>query len=96
MSYRYVPETKGEVSDLIGAMTLCMPDMELPHTNLGLDGAYALLEESLGIIRSKIGDEKYHTLIAMARESKQHFGEGDDRSGIHMLQDMGELLRKRG
>lgn len=94
MRYTYTPSTIGEVSDLIGAMVLCMPDMELPNTDLGLDGAYEQLEYSLGLVREKLGDARYHQLVDMARQSKQMFVDDDLKNGILLLQDMRKLLRK--
>lgn len=95
MAYTYVPSTVGEVRELVGAMVLCMPDMELPNSDLGLDGAYESLEHSLGLIRPKLGDEKYQRLIDMARQSKQLFVDGHNRDGRFILQDMHKLLRGR-
>jgi hypothetical protein len=95
MANAYVPSTIGEVRELVGAMVLCMPDMELPNTALGLDGAYQALEHSLGLIRSRLGDEKHDRLIDMARESKQLFVDGRNRDGRFILQDMHKLLRGR-
>jgi hypothetical protein len=95
MAGNYVPSTVGEVRELVGAMVLCMPDMALPNTDLGLDGAYQSLEHSLGLIRSGLGDEKYHRLIDMARQSKQLFVDGQNRDGRFILQDMHKLLRGR-
>ncbi|MFZ5748782.1 MAG: hypothetical protein ACOY45_14150 [Pseudomonadota bacterium] len=92
----YIPSNIGQISDRIGAMVLCMPDMELPNTDLGMDGAFAQLEHSLGLVRAKLGDDKYHRLIEMARESKRVFIDGDDLGGRVILADMKKLLRTRG
>lgn len=91
----YVPSTIGEVRDLVGAMVLCMPDMNLPNTDLGMDGAYQRLERSLGIVRDKIGDERYHQLVEMARESKQKLVEGHLKEGLFLLQGIRKLLGNR-
>ena len=96
MAYIFVPSTIGEISDHIGAMVLCMPDMNIPNTDLGLDGAYAQLEHSLGLVKAKLGEERYTQLIDMARRSKEHFVDGQNKDGRFMLQDMKKLLNKRG
>lgn len=90
----YIPSTVGEVSELIGAMVLTMPDMEI--IGLDMDGAYAQLEHSLGLVKARLGDERYTQLIDMARRSKQHFVDGQNKDGRFMLQDMKKLLNKRG
>jgi hypothetical protein len=92
----YVPTTRGELSDYIGSLVLCLPDMEISNSGLDMAGAYRLLEHSLGLVRTKIGDERYHALIAMARQSHEHFQNDESKAGRRLLQDMGKLLRKPG
>jgi hypothetical protein len=89
----YIPSTVGEVSDRIGSLVLCMPDMELSNSGLDMDGAYAQLEHSLGLIRKKIGEEKYHALVQMGRASKQKFVENKTKDGRFLLQDMSKLIK---
>lgn len=91
----YVPSTVGEVRDLVGAMVLCMPDMKLPNTDLGMDGAYERLEHSLGLVQDRLGEERYRQLIDMARESKQLLIEGELKKGLFLLQDMRKILSRR-
>ena len=91
----YIPSNIGQISDFLGAMVLCMPDMEMPNSGLDMDGAFARLEHCLGLIRAKVGEEKYHQLIEMARASKQTFVDGDDLGGRIVLDDMIGLLSKR-
>jgi hypothetical protein len=92
----YVPSTIGEVRDLVGAMVLCMPDMKLPNTDLGMDGAYERLEHSLGIVRETLGEHRHRQLVDMARESKQRLVGGQLKEGLFLLQDMRKLLGRRG
>ena len=89
---RYVPSNIGQIRDRLGAMVLCMPDMELPNSGLGFDAAYEQLEHSLGLVKAELGEARYHRLVDMARESKRKFGEGDIRSGCFLLQDMRKLI----
>ena len=90
----YVPATVAEINDRLGAMVLCMPEYPMPVSNAGMDETYAELEDSLGIVRAKIGEIKYEKLIAMARQSKQFFVDGKDKEGRFLLQDMQKLLIK--
>jgi hypothetical protein len=89
----YIPSTLGEINDRLGGMVLCMPDMELPHTGLDMAGAYAQLEHSFGLVRKQLGDDRHQQLIAMARQSHQHFIDGQNKEGRFMLIDMQKLLR---
>jgi len=76
-------------------MELCMPDMELPNTGLGFDGAYEQLEHSLDLVRTKLGDERYDALVSMARQSKQLFAEGRSKEARSTLYAMKKVLRNR-
>ena len=92
----YIPSSIGEISDQIGAMVLCMPDMELPNSGLGFEGAYAQIEESFGIVRTKLGEDKYLALIDMARKSRNLFAVGSNKEGRKVLMEMKKQLNWRG
>ncbi len=91
----YVPSTIGQIRDRLGAMVLCMPDMKLPNSDLGMDGAYAQLEHSLGLVQDKLGEEHYRRLVDMARVSKEALVDGELKKGLFLLQDMIKLLNRR-
>lgn len=91
----YVPSTLAEIVDRLGAMELCMPDKELPVTGLGFDGAYEQLAHSLGLVRAKLGEDRYEALISMARQSKQLFVEGKHKEARSTLYEMKRVLRNR-
>jgi hypothetical protein len=94
MAIKYIPSSIEEVREMLGAMVLCMPDIEIPNSGLDMAGAYAELEESFGIVRKQLGDERYQQLMTMARQSHQHFIDGDEIAGSFLLQDMQKLLHK--
>jgi hypothetical protein len=52
-------------------------------------------ELALFEIRPRLGDETYHRLIDMARQSKQLFRDGQNRDGRFILQDVHARLRGR-
>jgi hypothetical protein len=95
MTTTYIPSTLGEINDRIGSLVLCLPEMEYSSTGLDMAGAYSQLEYSLSIVRKQLGDDRYAQLIAMARQSHQHFIDGDEIAGSFLLQDIQKLLRKR-
>lgn len=92
----YIPSTIGQIRDRLSSMVLCMPDMELPNTDLGMDGAYEQLEHSFGLVRDQLGEELHGQLVAMAHESRQKLVDGDLKEGLRLLQDMRKQLGKRG
>jgi hypothetical protein len=91
--YHYVPSTMSEIKDFFGYMALSCPD-EFPdgHT---MEEAYTELEEGLGLVRKKIGDERYSRAIEMVEQSKQLFTDGEDRAGSAMLMNIGEVISGR-
>lgn len=76
-------------------MVLCMPDMKLPNSDLGIDGAYERLEQSLKIVRARLGDDLHARLTDMARDSKRKLEEGQLKEGLFLLQDMRSMLNKK-
>ena len=48
-------------------MALCLPDHPLPLSELDLKGEFAELHESLGLIRQRIGDERFLSATEMAK-----------------------------
>ena len=66
-----IPSSVGRICDRIAATVLYMPDMRLPHSDLGFDEAYLQLEESLGLIKEEIGDQLHGELLSLSRMSKQ-------------------------
>lgn len=94
-AYRYIPSTPGDVVDRLGAMSLCLPDHPLPSSGLDMQGAFAELHESLGIIRPRIGDERFLRATEMAKESEQFYVGGDELAGGRMLREMQKVIARR-
>lgn len=61
-----------------------------------MDGAYAQLEHSLGLVQDKLGEECCRRLVDMARASKEALVEGELKKGLLILQDMIKLLDRKG
>ncbi len=93
--YRYLPSTLGQIVDRLGAMALCFPEHQLPLSDLEMTDEFEELRESLGIVRSKLGEERYASLIAMSRQSEQSYLENDELGGGRTLREMQALIRKR-
>jgi hypothetical protein len=92
---RYVPSTVSQIKDLLGSMSIRMPDVPMPVTGEGMEETYALLLESLDLVRKRIGEERYVTLVEMAQQSKQLFIDGEDRAGAVMLANMEDVISGR-
>jgi len=89
----YVPSTIAQIAEHVGAMVLCMPDMQLPNTDVGFEGAYEQLENGFALVRDRLGDEKYDKLMDMLRDSKTYFLGGNSKCGRNILRDMKRLLK---
>jgi hypothetical protein len=83
----YIPQTPGEIWDLLGAMVLDAPEFidssgYFPGQNI--DTEFYALTEGFGVIRKKLGEERYAKLMALAEKTKAHFAQtlGDDLDGI--------------
>ena len=94
-AYRYVPATLGQVSDYIGTMSLCFPDHPMPNSDLNMPETFAELRESLEIVRSKIGVERYEKLMQMSHEAERFFVDQDEKGGVSKLRNMKKILRGR-
>lgn len=95
MAYRYVPSTPSEVVDRLGALSLCLPDHQRPHSKLDMAGEFALLRESLEIIRPKIGVDRYDKAVEMSHEAEAFYNDGDTNEGGWRLNDIQSLVSKR-
>jgi hypothetical protein len=101
-SYKpYVPQTPGELWDLLGAMMLGAPrfiNEDFPGANI--DTEFFELTEGLKVIRDKLGEERYTKLLEMSERAKAHFvaavdEDADDVSaGRNLLLDMENVLNE--
>lgn len=103
----YIPQTIGELWDLLGAMMLESPSFKddsgyFPGKTL--DGVFFALNEGLKAIRPKIGAERYEALMALSDRMRAHFeadpeNKTDDtlhgRRLIHEMEDILTEARRR-
>jgi len=98
----YVPQGIGEISDHLSMMILSAPRFEdktglLPGRNI--DTVFTELNEALGAIRAKIGEDKYLTLMALSAKMRAHFeADPEDNSddgikGRDCIIEMQDILR---
>lgn len=97
----YVPETLGELLDLIGSMVLGSPRFSdtsgfFPGKNIETE--YFALGEGLAAVRPDLGEERYTKLLGMAERTKACFvaatDEGSDEvwTGRNLLLEMVEIV----
>ncbi|MDV3457202.1 hypothetical protein RZN05_09430 [Sphingomonas sp. HF-S4] len=97
----YIPQTPGEIRDQIGSMILSAPrfiDSSGYFLGQNIATEFHALTEGFGVIRKKLGEERYAKLIALAAHAKAHFGETSDddldgiRAGCAMLFEMEDII----
>lgn len=97
----YIPQTPGEVWDLIGSMVLNAPkftDEDFPGKDI--DTEFFELVEGLKVIRKRLGEDRYATLVEMAERTKALFvaATNDDAdevwAGRNLLLEMEEVLNQ--
>lgn len=81
----YIPQTLSEIDDLIGSMWLGAPTFidgtgYFPDRNI--DSEFHELIESFGVVRKKLGEERYAKLIDLAGRMKALFAaDPEDTNG---------------
>lgn len=100
----YVPQTVGEIMDLLGSMALYSPTFkdplgEFPQQNL--DTEFFALNEGLKVIRRKLGEGRYNELAALSDRMRNLFQAdpedktGESREGRRLIHEMEDLLTQR-
>lgn len=102
----FIGQTVGEINDMLAGMMLSSPtfkdahlDMMFPGRDLG--GVFFELNESLGVVRKKLGEKRYQTLMEMSDRMRAHFEadpedtNGRAKEGRKIIREMKELLRRR-
>lgn len=105
----YIPQTTGELWDLIGGLMLDAPTFE---DKLGyfpgrsIETEFAALNGGIEAVRKKIGEERYSALVALSDRMRVLFEAdpedktGEAQAGRRILRDMEDILRpgwhKRG
>lgn len=97
----YIPQTMGELWDLIGSMVLGSPkfiDTSGFLAGKNLETEYFALTEGLKIVRPELGEERYAQLVEMAERTKAYFIAAADEdadevwAGRNLLLDMDEIV----
>jgi len=97
----HIPQTIGELHDLIGSMMLSSPRFEdhsgyFPGKNI--DTEFFALTEGFKVLRKQLGEERYHALVQMADSMRAHFeADPDDKTedairGREIVLDMEDVL----
>ena len=81
----YIPASLSEINDLLGSMILDAPTFvdrlgDFPDWNI--DSMFHMLSDGLGVVRKKLGEERYAALIDLAVRAKALFAaDQDDTNG---------------
>jgi hypothetical protein len=100
----YIPQGIGETLDMLGFMMLAAPTFVddsgyFPDRNI--DTTFYALNEGLQLIRKRLGDEKYATLVDMSAQMKAHFKAdpldetADGLAGRELILEMIDILKGR-
>lgn len=99
----YIPQTIGEIWDLLGGMMLDSPtfiDKTGYFPDRNIDTEFFALKEGLKAVRKKLGEERYEKLVAMADRMKAHFEADpedktdDSLAGRQLIYDMEDVLQE--
>jgi hypothetical protein len=104
MADHYVPESKGEILDMLGFMMLSSPTFTddsgyFPDRNI--ETVFVDLNQGLLHIRRRLGEEKYLALAEMSARMKTHFEadpndeNGECLAGRELILDMIDILKGR-
>jgi hypothetical protein len=99
----YIPKGVSEIMDLLGWMMISSPTFadrtgHFPGRNIGT--AFHALNESLRLIRQKLGEERYLKLMEMSDRMRAHFeADPEDKTddaleGRALIEEMEILLRQ--
>lgn len=89
----YIPASLSEIYDLLGSMVLGAPTFKdrtgtFPDRNV--ESEFHKLTESCGLVRKKLGEERYAALIDLAARAKALFA--DDQEDTNGKTDQGRAL----
>lgn len=97
----YIPQTIGDLRDMLGMMMLYAPTFKdqsgyFPDRNVNT--VFSELNESLQMLRGKLGVERYQTLRSMSDQMRAHFEAdpedmtGEALKGRDLIDAMDKLL----
>lgn len=99
----YVPQTVGEIWDMLAAFMADAPtfiDRSGFFPGQNIDTEFYRLKEGLGVVRKRLGEERYHKLIDMADRMRAHFEADpeekteDSKAGRQLIFDMEDVLNE--
>lgn len=99
----YIPQTLSEIWDLLGSMWLSAPtfvDYAGDFPERGINTEFQILIESFGMVRAKLGDQRYAKLIDLAVQAKARFAaDPDDKTGESdvgrkLLSEIEDIIRE--
>lgn len=101
---RYVPQTVGELMDLLGAMMLTSPTFK-DDTGFfferDINTTFEALYSSLEGLRRKLGEERYAKLVDLAQRMRTLFEAdpedktGETIKGRQLIVEMEKVLRRK-
>lgn len=81
----YIPASLSEIDDQLGGMILWAPtfvDVTGYFANQNIDTEFHVLVEGFGVVRKKLGEERYAQLLDLAARAKALFvADQDDTNG---------------
>jgi len=98
----YIPQTIGEIMDMLADMMLSSPTFKdktgyFPHRSL--ESEFYTLNESLKLIRKRVGEENYKILVDLSDRMRAHF-EADPENktedtirGRELIEEMEDVLK---
>ncbi len=99
----YVPQTPGELWDLLGSMMLDCPtfiDDSGYFPGMSIDTEFFKLTESFALLRKKFGEDRYAKLMDLAARTKAHFAADpedkteDSMAGRRLLLEMEDIVNE--
>ena len=89
----YIPASLGEIYDMLGSMMLHAPTFIDPtgvFTERNVDTEFATLVAAFGLVRKRLGEERYATLIDLADRAKAMFA--DDQEDTNGKANQGRAM----
>lgn len=81
----YIPASLSEINDLLGSMILDAPtfvDRLGEFTDWNIDSMFDKLHQGFDVVRKKLGEDQYATLLDLAQRAKAQFAaDQDDTNG---------------
>lgn len=98
----YIPQTTGELWDLIGGMMLGAPtfrDKTGFFAEQNIDTEFIALNGGIDAVRKKVGEERYTALVALSKRMRPLFEAdpedktGEAQAGRRLIHEMEDILR---